>query len=98
MDLGETGIGKKRALFVGTIRGRDIATTRVGREIKHVAVSTRREHDSIGDELVDPASAQITSDNSLGVTIDHDKIEHLRLRKHSHRSSGDLAAECLVTT
>ena len=40
---------------------------------------------------------QIAGDDSFGVAVDHDKIEHLGLRKHLHRAGRDLAAKRLIS-
>src|SRR5437660_835805 len=97
MDLREAGIGEERALFVGAIRGGDVATARVGREVKDVAVAASREHNGVGRVLVDLSRDQVARDDSLGVTIYNHQVEHLGLRKHLHGASGDLAAERLIT-
>ena len=45
----------------------------------------------------DFAGDQIARDDSLGVAIDQDEVEHLGLRKHLHGAGGDLAAERLIS-
>src|SRR5438876_11489229 len=97
VDLREAGIGEERALFVGAIRGGDVATARVGREVKDVAVAASREHDRVGRILVDLSRDQIARDDPLGMTIYNHQVEHLGLRKHLHGAGGDLTTECLIT-
>ena len=48
MDLRVAGIGEERAFFVGAIGGGDVATARVGRKIKNIAVAAGREDDRVG--------------------------------------------------
>ena len=98
MDLGETGIGEKRAFFVSAIGRGHVAAARVGRKIKNVSVTAGRENNRIASEHFDLSGAQIASDDSFGVTIDNHEIEHFGLRKHLHRAGGDLAAKRLITT
>ncbi len=97
MDLGETGIGEERALFVSAIGGSHIATARVGRKIKNISVTAGGEHNGVARDVVDLAGPQIARDDSLGVTVDNDEIEHFGLRKHLHGAGGDLAAKRLIT-
>ena len=40
---------------------------------------------------------ETASDDSLGVSVDHDEVEHLGLRKHLHGAGRDLAAKRLIT-
>src|SRR5438105_10983373 len=97
MDLSKTRVGEERAFFVGAIGRRDVAAARVGREIKNISVTAGREHDRIGCDVVDPTGAQISSDDSLGMSFDNYDVEHFGLRKHLHGAGGDLPAECLIT-
>ena len=92
------GLAKSAPFFVSAISGGDVATARVGRKIKGVAVSAGGEHDRVGRVLVDLTREQIARDDSLGVTIDDDEVEHLGLRKHLHGAGGDLPAKRLITT
>src|SRR5258708_38098710 len=96
MNLGEARITKKRAAFVSAIGSGDVASPRVGRKEKNIAVTAGRENNGIAGEGIDFAGAQIAGDNSLGVTIDQNKVEHLGLRKHFHRAERDLTAEGLI--
>ena len=98
MDLGEAGIGEERAFFVSAIGGGDVAAARIGREIKNISVTAGREHDRVGRVLLDLSRNQIARDDSLGVTIDNDQIEHLGLRKHLHRAGRHLTAKGLVAS
>src|SRR6266446_10068323 len=97
MDLSKTRVGEERAFFVGAVGRRDVAAPRVGREIKNISVTAGREHDRVGRNVVDLTSQQISSDDSFGVSIDENDVEHFGLGKHLHRADGDLAAESLIT-
>ena len=97
MDLRETGVREKRALFISEIRGGDVAAASVGREIKYVAIATRCEHDRVGRVLVDLSRDQIARDDPLGMTIDNHQVEHLGLRIYLHGAVGDLTTERLIT-
>ena len=97
MNLRERWIREERAFFVCAIGGRDVATPRVGREIKNVSISAGREHDSIRGVPFNSSRAQAPRHDSLGVSVDNHEVEHLRLRKHLHRAGRDLAAKRLIT-
>ena len=97
MNLGEAGITKERATFISAIGSGDVATACVGRKKKNIAVTAGRENYSVAGEGIDFAGAQIAGDNSLGVTIDQNKVEHLGLREHFHRAERDLPAHCLIS-
>src|SRR4029077_5748843 len=97
MNLCEGWIGEKRASFVSAICCCHVAPACVGRQIEHVAVSTAREHDGIRCVPFHFSRAQVSSDNSLGLTIDDHQVEHLCEWKHLHHARGDLAAERLIT-
>src|SRR5207248_4426137 len=97
MDLSETRIGEERTFFVSAIGRRHIAAARVGRKVKNIPVTAGGQHDCVGRDVVDLTSAQITGNNSLGVSIDDDDVEHFGLGKHLHGAGGDLAAERLIT-
>ena len=97
MNLRETGIGEERAFFVSAIGGGDVATARVGRKIKNIAVAAGREHDRVAGVRFDFPGDQIARDDSFGVAIDQDEIEHFGLRKHLDGAGGDLPAERLIS-
>src|SRR5438445_185284 len=65
MNLGEGWVCKERASFVSAICCGHIASARIRREIKHVAVSAAREHDRIRSVPLDFSRAQVSSDDSL---------------------------------
>ena len=98
MDLREAWIGKERPFFVGAIRRRDIAAARICRKIEDVAISTGREHDGVAHMSLDFSGDETARNDALGVAIDQNEVEHLRLRKHSHRAGRDLPAERLIAT
>ena len=97
MDLGETGIGKERAFFIGAIRRRDIAPARVGRQIKDISIAPGGQHDRVAGKATDLSGAEISRDNTFGMPVHHNEIEHLGLREHLHSAGRHLAAERLVT-
>ena len=96
MNLGETGIGEERALFVSAISRGDIATARVGRKVKHVSIAAGREDNRVPRVRFDFSRHEVAGDDPFGVTVDQHEVEHFRLGKHFHRPGGDLAAERLV--
>ena len=97
MNLREAGIREKRALLISAISGGDIAAARIRRKIKNVAISAGGEHDSVRRMPVDFSGDQVARDDSFGMSVDQDEIEHLRLRKHLDRAGGDLSAKRLIT-
>src|SRR5438477_9161675 len=96
MYLGEARITEERAAFVSAISGGDIATAGVGRKKENVAVTASGKNNGIAGERVDLTGTKIARDNSLGMAVDQNKVEHLGLRKHFYRAEGDLSAQCLV--
>src|SRR6266511_3939147 len=97
MNLREGRIREERASFVSTICGRDIASARVGREIKHVSISASREHHSIRSVSLDFSGTEIAGDDSLGMSLNNHQVEHLSLWKHLHCAGRDLTAKRLIT-
>ena len=53
MNLGEAGIAKERATFISAIGGGDVATARVGRKKKNIAVTAGRKNNGIAGEGID---------------------------------------------
>src|SRR5438874_9888133 len=96
MNLGEEASTKECARLISTIgRGR-VTSAYLVRKKKNIAVTAGRENYRVAGEGIDFAGAQIAGDNSLGVTIDQNKVEHLGLREHFHRAERDLPAEGLI--
>src|SRR5437899_6367648 len=84
-------------MFVSTKGGVDVATERVGRKKKNIAVTAGRENYSVAGESIDFAGAQIAGDDPLGMTVNQNKVEHLGLRKHFYRAERNLATERLIS-
>ncbi len=97
VDLGETGIGEERAFFISAIRRGDVAAARVCGEIKNISVTAGGENDRVRGDVVDLTRAQIPGDDSLGMSIYNNDVEHFGLRKHLHGAGGDLPAKRLIT-
>src|SRR5688572_5818224 len=97
MNLGEAGVGEERALFVSTISGGDVAAARIGGEIKNVSVPARSEDDGVPGVRFNFSSDQIARDDSFGVAVDQNELEHFGLRKHFDRARGDLPAKRLIS-
>ena len=93
MNLRVAGIGETGAAAVGAERRGDIATLRVGGEVEHVAVAAGADHDDVGGPGFDGTRDKVARDDTLGLTIDEDEIEHLMARVHLHRAETDLAGE-----
>ena len=96
MDLRVARVGEERAFFVSAIGGGDVAAARVSRKIKNISVSAGREHNGIGRVRFDFSGDQTARDDSFGVPIDQNEVEHFSLRKHLDGSGGDLSAKRLV--
>src|ERR1700730_6751264 len=98
MNLRVAGIREKRSSFVRSVSGGDVASPRVGRKIKYVAVSARRKNDRIPGMGTDLAREEISDHNPFRVTVDQNQIEHFSSRKHFDCAEPDLPSECLVST
>ena len=98
MNLGETGVGEERAFFVSAISGGDVAAACVSREIKNISVAPGGENDRVGGVSLYFSANEISRDDSFGVSIYEDDIEHLRLWKHPNRAGSDLPRESLIAT
>src|SRR2546423_11929330 len=96
MNLGETGVREERALFVGTISCGDVATARIRRKIKNVAIATGRENDCITRVRLDSSGHETARDDALRVPVVQNQVEHFRLRKHGDRAGRDLAGKRLI--
>src|SRR6266446_4462431 len=96
MNLRVTGVGKERPFLVGAIGCGDVAPARVGREIENISIATGREDYGIARVRFDSPGNQTPRDNSLGVPVDQNEIEHLRLRKHFDVPRRDLATKRLI--
>ena len=97
MNLGETGIGEERPLFVSTVGRGHVATARIGRKIENISVAAGRQDNRVTRDVVDLSGAQISSDDSLRLSVNDHDVEHFGLGKHLDGTVGDLAAERLVT-
>ena len=95
--MGEAGITEERATFVSAIGGGDVATAGIGRKEKNIAVTPGCENYGIARESIDFAGAKVAGDDSLGVTINQNKVEHLGLRKHFYGAERNLAAQRLIS-
>src|SRR5262245_66379183 len=96
MNLREGWVRKERPPFVSAIRGCDVASTSVSRQIEHVSISTGREYDGVRCVFFNFSGAQAPRHNSLGMSLDSHEVEHFGLRKHLHRAGFDLAAKRLI--
>ena len=89
MNLRVAGIGEARAALVGAPDGGGVRAARVGREIEHVAVTARREHDGVRVVPRDFAGLKIANDDALGVAVHDHEVEHLGMRVGFHAAAGD---------
>ena len=96
MNLGVTGVGEERPLFVSAIGGGDVAAARIGGEIENISIPARRENHCVARVRLDFPGDQTPRDNPLGMPVDQNEIKHLRLRKHLDVAGRDLAAKCLI--
>ena len=96
MNLRETGIREERTFFVGAISRGDVASARVRRKIKNVAVAAGRKDDGVRGMGADFSRDQVARDDAFGVPIDENQIEHFRLRKHLDRAGGNLPTKPLI--
>src|SRR5207248_6517707 len=98
MDLGETGVSEQCASFVGAIGCGDVATPRVSRKIKDIAIPAGREHDRISSKALNFTSAQAAGDDAFGVSVNQYQVEHFGLGKHLNSAGFDLTTKRLITT
>ena len=98
MNLREAGVGKQGTAAGGTPCGSDIATHRVGRKEKDIAVAAGRKDHRIGGMTADFAGLEITHNDAFGMTADEHKIEHLGTRVHFDATLFDFLFESLIAS
>ena len=96
VNLRVARVRERCALLVCAPDRRRVAILGVRAQVEHVAVSTRREHDRIGNVRCDLAGVQIACDDAARMSIHDDDVEHLFVRVHAHRTQTDLTLERLI--
>ena len=96
VNLGEARIGERGAPLVGAPDRSSVRALRVGRQVKHVAISTGGEDHGFGCVRFDRAGDEVARDDAPSHSIYHDEIQHLGAREHHHAAAGDLAFERLI--
>ena len=97
VDLGVAGVGEQRAPPVRPPRRGDVAALGVGRQVEHVAVAARGEHDGVGEVAAGLPGDQVAGDDAAGPAVDDDQLEHLVAVIHRHRTGLDLTLQRLVS-
>ena len=93
MDLGVAGIGKGGTTLVGAPGRGDIAATGIGGEVEDIAIAAGTEQHGIGCMALDFSRDEVAGDDPLGMPIDENKVEHLRVLVHLHPAKSNLGAQ-----
>ena len=93
VDLREARVCEYGAFLIALPCGRAVRVHRVGRQEEDVAVSARSHDDRMGAETLDLARHQIARDDTPGLAIDHDQLEHLVAGIAFDGSGGDLTVQ-----
>src|SRR6267142_3556586 len=97
MNLRVARICEESAFLVSAPRCGHVATFGIGRKEENVSIAARRQDDSISSMRSDFAVDQIASDNSFGMSVDHDELQHFCARKHLHCAQRNLPAKRLIS-
>ena len=82
MNLGKTGIGEKSAAFVCPMDRADVGCHGISGQIKRIAIAAGGQHHGIGSKTFDLACNQIANDNSPGLPIYNNQIQHFTAGEH----------------
>ena len=91
VNLGKAWIGKIGASFIGPVGSRNIGCHGVGGKEKYVSVAARTQDDGMGVVAFDRAGNQVPNNDSPGLTVDNDKIQHFAAGEHFDFAGTDLA-------
>ena len=97
MDLRKAGIAEQCAAPVSPPDRRSVGALGVGRKVKNVPVSSRRQHNHVGGMALDRAGHQVARDDAARLAIDDHQVQHLAARVHLHAAGGLLLFERLVS-
>src|SRR5262249_48209091 len=84
VNLREARIGKKRPALVRTPRGGCVRVESVGREEVNASVPARRENDRVGCVPLKLAREQVARDDSAGLAVDENEIQHFAAAEKLH--------------
>ncbi len=96
VDLRKARICECGALLPRPVGGRHVAAGRIGRQIVHIAVATRRKNHGMGSMDTHASGDEIANHDAPSLPVDHDKIEHLGTRAHRDLSALNLPTECRI--
>ena len=82
VDLGVARVCHVSSAFVSTKGGHDIAAHSVGGKVEDISVSPGGEDNGIGRVGLNFTSDEVSRDDSFGVTINDDEVEHFGAGVH----------------
>src|SRR5580658_7327971 len=97
MNLREARVGEQRTAPMRTPDGSAVARLRVGRQIKDVGVSTRRQYNYVGGVTRDLPGYEVARHNATSSTVDDHQVEQLAADVHRHAAICQLLFQRLVS-
>ena len=98
VDLREARVGEESALAVGLHGGGTVGVHRVGREEIGITVTTGGENHGMGTKTLDFTSHEVTSDDTLCLTVDDDEVQHFVTRIALDAAGGDFLVQGRIST
>src|SRR5882672_4646500 len=96
MNLGIAGVREKSPFLVRAPGRADVAAFGVGRKEKYIAVTTGRQDNGVARVGGNFSRDKVAHNDSFGMAIDDDHIEHLGAREHLDGAKTDLPAKRLI--
>ena len=93
VDLREAGVGESGALAVALESGRTVRCHGVRREEEDVAVTAGGDDDGVRAVALDLTRYEVAGDDTAGLAVLDDDVEHLMTRVALHRTCCDLLVE-----
>ena len=98
VNLRVARIGKKSTTTCRAPCCGDVASHRIGREEKHIAIATRGHDHCVGRVRRNFPGDQITHNNPFGMSVHQNEIQHLRAGIHLHPTLVHFFFQSLIAT
>ena len=98
VNLCKAWICKTRTTAIRTESSGHITTNRISGQVVDIAIPSRAKQHRIRSPNLQFSSGKVTGNNTLGMSIDHNEVEHLLPHMHFHLSGGNLTTQRTVGT